>query len=395
MKVLYVTSLCLQNGRGPVFRFTHIMPFLARQVSLEIWALDQPDPDTLAQINQLRIPMQYCELVSDGWFLMNKMDVSVKIHDYAESNGFDLVILGWEYWDLATGLLDHKKNASYRFAVVIHSMPFLDALPNPGIFWEDYQKRENEDINPMIRSYLKARRHEIFHYVQQLDLISINETVTYYLNHYFPEKEVNTAHPGYALSLKEIGDISIENRIFDFCFMARLERSKGIFDLIEVLAIINTQMPKARIKIIGSFVYKKERELFYLLLKEKNLKGMVEVTGWLAGDEKYLALKQCKVFLYPSISGDTFSFCLLEAMACGLTPICYDTPFARLIYGESSVRKIELRDIKLMAQAATNATMEFKEETMRKMRNFLVEKYDSWDRVAQAELRAFQIIMEK
>lgn len=174
--------------------------------------------------------------------------------------------------------------------------------------------------------------------------------------------------------------------------MSKLEYSKGIFDLISIAEELKKSRPGERLLVIGDFLYEKEKKDFLSQIKQKELDKMIVLAGWLSGKEKYKALKKGKVFLYPSLTGDTFSFCLLEALACGMEAICYDTPFSRIIYNDAPVRRVEYQNYTMFAKIAIEELDSVSKLKSRHAIDFVRQKYSDWKKVADAEVLIYEKI---
>lgn len=103
----------------------------------------------------------------------------------------------------------------------------------------------------------------------------------------------------------------------ELVFAARLEKNKGIWNLIKAVEILRKQKSSANIKllIIGDGSLKKKLQRYIMA---KNLTQNVIFSGWLktSGDVAE-ALNSAKIFVNPSFN-EGGPRVLLEAMACGL-----------------------------------------------------------------------------
>ncbi len=393
MKVTIISNFDLESGRGPVFRLMNILSILNSDIELSVISLQDPDELSRSMFEKNNISYRVVHYNTDGWFVVDSDLVARKIQGMLFENDAELCVLGWEYWDIAVSLSDILKGGNCKFAIVFHSIPFVDALPFPSIYQQDLLERISHEKNDMIRRYLLKRSENVEKILSGWNIISINQTVSFYLDTYFPELRYFKAYPGYALNTKNILDARESEKEYDFVFMSKLENSKGIFDLIEVVAEIKKKRPDIRIRIIGDFLYDNEEKQIMKLIDSYGINQMISFSGWLSESAKYEELKKGKVFLYPSLTGDTFSFCLLEALTCGLNAVCYDTPFARIIYSGAPVRRVEYRNIELFAEIALKLLDETTEETVRRAVQFVENNYSDWEKVAKAEERVYEQIL--
>jgi glycosyltransferase involved in cell wall biosynthesis len=175
--------------------------------------------------------------------------------------------------------------------------------------------------------------------------------------------------------------------------MAKLERSKGIFELLRIFAAIRNVRPTARLLVIGTFERASEEVLFRRLCDELHLNDAVTTPGWVIGERKYQLLKSTSVFLYPSVSGDTFSISLLEALACGLPAVCFDVPFSRLVYTTPAIRRVPFGGRQAFADAALALLQRASEMGPEHAAMTFARRYSSWSSVAEAEWRAYNTIL--
>lgn len=96
-------------------------------------------------------------------------------------------------------------------------------------------------------------------------------------------------------------------------FLGRLEQGKGIYDLIEVMTRLKTQIPGVRLMCGGVGDIEKIRKE----VLDKGIEANVELLGWVTGSAKEKLLAEAAVYVLPSYS-EGLPMGLLEAMASGL-----------------------------------------------------------------------------
>lgn len=103
--------------------------------------------------------------------------------------------------------------------------------------------------------------------------------------------------------------VRIENVLL---FLGRFGRRKGIFDLLEALAVIRTRFPSVRLRCGGdgdiAGVERRAREL--------GVDDCVDVLGWVSGSEKSRVLAEAAVYVLPTYA-EGLPMGVLEAMAAG------------------------------------------------------------------------------
>lgn len=103
--------------------------------------------------------------------------------------------------------------------------------------------------------------------------------------------------------------------------IGRLSPEKGQKDLIDAFKIVNKELPKTKLFIVGDGPLRKELEDY---TKELKLTDKIIFTGFLGdkGKEKYIL--DSSIFILPSYT-ESFGLVLIEAMSYGLPCIAFDT----------------------------------------------------------------------
>lgn len=105
---------------------------------------------------------------------------------------------------------------------------------------------------------------------------------------------------------------------YDLVFASRLEKNKGIFDLIKAVKIAKEKKPDIKLLIIGQGAEKKNLELQTINYK---LQTNIVFSGWLeTARDVAMAMQSAKIFVNPSFN-EGGPRVVLEAMACGLPVI--------------------------------------------------------------------------
>lgn len=129
---------------------------------------------------------------------------------------------------------------------------------------------------------------------------------------------------------------------YEAIFLGRLNYTKGIFDLVKIWANVVKIKPQAKLALIGdgekTTVVKLKNEI-----RENNLENNIFFLGYLIKEEKFKALKEGSIFVFPS-GDESWGIAIMEALACGLPVVVYDLSFYEEIYG-NLLYKVELNDI--------------------------------------------------
>lgn len=390
MKIVIVCDVDVESGRGPVTRLASVLEGLSRRAEIVLVALGAPDSVCREAIARSGCRVHVVELAWAGWSLRNLRDVVQGIERIAESESADLVVLYREIWDLARTLSESCARLGVPFLLMPHSMPFLDAVARPSrSFLADFARHLARERRPHALRYMIKHVHE-YRLMRTLPRVAINETVEAYLDNYFPQPRTVRAVPGYAT--EPVG-ADAGDKLYDLAFMAKLSEPKGIFETLEVLRRVRRTRPGARMVVIGSFEDDRVEREFKKRVAEAGLGEAVDLADWLSGPEKYRILSTARVFCYPSISADTFSLCLLEALSCGLPAVCYDVPFVRAVYRTPAVRRVPLRDRDAMADEVVNLLSSGRDTALVRHARSFAGQYASWDAVAEAEFQAYRAFL--
>lgn len=395
MKVLLISDAEVESGRGPVTRLANVLPELSRRAEISLFVLGATDALCAGAIAASEVSTRSHEFAMRGWRIRELPALVAAIEDAVRRTEPDLVVLYREIWDLMYALPPVLRRLGVPFLVMPHSVPFLDAMPRPTrSFGWDLLRRVLTERRGHALSYLLTHVHQVG-LLRELPRVVINETVEGYLQGYFPSAPTVRAIPGYAIDLDVIDASAAPAKTYDVAFMAKLTTGKGIFDALAALRELRRSRPTARMLVIGSFESPRLARRFQALLDRYRLRDAVDLAGWLTGEEKYRALSSARVFCYPSKSADTFSLCLLEALACGLPAVCYDAPFVRAVYGSSpAVRAAEFGSATALATELDRLLdQQTLYQTQSTAREFAT-RYCSWGAVAEAEITAYGTFLD-
>jgi glycosyltransferase involved in cell wall biosynthesis len=396
MKVTVVMEAALESGRGPLFRRLGSLPELARRCRLSAVCLAEPDPDVGACLQASQVPYSVHPVRLDGWRITNLDTLVPRIVADVAVWGSDLVVLDWELWDLMRELSAALPRIGARFATVVHAVPFLNTPVHPSSdFMSDVARRLRHESDPAVSAYIRAHAAETLAVLRRLDVLVPNRCVADYLDCYFPGLPVHLMEPSYALDLATIYTVAADGPPLDFAFMARLVPEKGTNELLEVFAKISAQegFEDARLLVLGSFENETERHRFATSAAALGVLERLELAGWRLGADKYGSLKRAAVFLYPAPASDTFSICMLEALACGLPVVCWDVPFSRAIYATDAVVRCKPGAADAFARAAVQLAAAAGDGDVRAAARDFAGRYGSWAAVARAEAEVYQELL--
>ena len=113
-----------------------------------------------------------------------------------------------------------------------------------------------------------------------------------------------------------------EDSITRILFLSNLFPDKGMFDLLQIMKILQDKRTDARLHIVGEFMRNGYRKRFIKMIDRYGLNGSVYLKGPKFGDEKWKVYQDSDIFLFPTrFKQESFPLVVLEAMQFGLPVI--------------------------------------------------------------------------
>ena len=176
-------------------------------------------------------------------------------------------------------------------------------------------------------------------------------------------------------------------------YLGRLHPKKCPADLIKALPKVAQAVPNAKLVFAGEG---EERDNLEKLVLNLNISDKVIFTGFVSEDEKWDLLKNCDVFVLPSIiEGHPIS--LIEAMACGKPVLTTDSgPFPEIVKNGKTGILVPLHSPDRLAEEIINLAMdnEKRKAMGRKARKDVEERFDI-NRVADAYSKIFALTKKR
>jgi len=169
---------------------------------------------------------------------------------------------------------------------------------------------------------------------------------------------------------------------FTGSFLARLNPSKGIFDLPKIWKIVVDKIPSAKLKIIGGGSDEMKKKLLDLAT-ESGVKDNIELCGFLPNEKAFQIIADSNVFLFPSHE-EGFGMAIAEAMACATPVVAWNLP----VYGEvfpDVLITAEENDIEGFAQAVIKLLNDDKSAAELAVKSKKFVNIYGWDLIAKAE----------
>ena len=171
-------------------------------------------------------------------------------------------------------------------------------------------------------------------------------------------------------------------KVWDFCYIGRLDKTKGVETLLEAWKIANIEGLKMKLVLVGGGgLYK----LINALIRSGNIRHVCLV-GPLYGRRKYRVLRQSR-FLVNLSESETFSTVILEALALGVPVIARNLPILKAIYGDMLIYVDDISPEGL-AKYLMEKIREYESiaEKVSSSSSLLARRY-SWEKIASYELK--------
>lgn len=173
-----------------------------------------------------------------------------------------------------------------------------------------------------------------------------------------------------------------KGKIYYACFLARLHKSKGIYDLIEAWKHVCKCDNNAKLAIAGGGPLEIVNEIKNKI-KALNLERNVFYLGFLSEEDKYKLLRASKLFVLPSYE-EGIPITFYEAMYCDLPIVTYYLP--SYVDIQDYLVKVPLGDVKELAEVLVMVLQD--EELRHKLggKGKKLAEEHTWDKVAECIL---------
>lgn len=218
-------------------------------------------------------------------------------------------------------------------------------------------------------------------FLKRADIIFVShpELISYLLPRGFEREKLIVTGLGLEKELIEKAEWD-ERYESDALFIGRLNETKGIYDMLEVLNIVKKKYPGFLLNIMGDGD-EATKAAFRKKIDEMDLAQNVRFLGYVIGQKKFDIIKSSRCFLFLSVS-ESFGLSLLEAVSCGLPAFAYELLPYRRIYKNQEVIISKKGDYK---RVADNVIRLFeKGDFSNSSGKSLADKYD-WERIWNIE----------
>ncbi len=175
---------------------------------------------------------------------------------------------------------------------------------------------------------------------------------------------------------------SVKMKTREAVFMKRLQRVKGVFDLIDIWAKVVAKKPNAKLVVIGEGIDGKEAERRSQKLGlSKNIEFLGAIYDF---EEKFRRIAEARLFLLPTHE-ENWAIVVGEAMAAGTPVLSYDLPELRSVWRAAAIF-IKKHDLEAFAKKIVELLDNPEAQRAWRVKGLdYVSRYD-WRKIAEKEL---------
>lgn len=148
------------------------------------------------------------------------------------------------------------------------------------------------------------------------------------------------------VDLVESANLQLEG--FDAVFLARLNYSKGIFELPVIWKRVTERLGDKKLALIGAGSEEIVKELRDTI-DRMGLSNSISMLGYLEAEQAYSIMKNSEIFLFTSHE-EGWGMAIAEAMVCKLPVVAYDLPIFKHLFPQGIIT-CELKNTDMMADA--------------------------------------------
>ncbi len=386
MRLLILTSSPISANRSPQARLKCELEFMMDLNEITIVCLGQKADDKHTQDRYSKIEFLHCPAEYDGWSVTNADSITNFVLGQVKAKSPDLVVLDTEIWDLVREISDELDGVA-SFVTVFHAMPFLASPIKPsGDFVKDITEYTNSGIEEYRKHYILEHYEECEEVLKNVGVIASNKTVEYYFHKYFGNLKVWT-QPQFLIAPPNPPSFN-PNPEYDFAYMARMEKGKGVEYLAEILKRASSILGrKVKLVLAGKTEDEHSKRALRNLLEigANNSFAEIKFLGWADDKTKRSMLSSSSVFLYPS-HYDTYATVLNEAISSGLPCIVWELPYTKLNYEDApAVTRVPIFDLEAFARSATDA-LSHRKSLFENVLHF-IDQFDTPETMAKLDTR--------
>jgi len=192
------------------------------------------------------------------------------------------------------------------------------------------------------------------------------------------------------INLNKIKTITNQPKKYDYSFVGRISKEKGIYDLLEAFKKILKQKPEKTLIIIGDGP---ELENLKKTIKKQNLEKKVYLKGPCSDHELYKLLKSSKIFVFPSYF-EGWGLAVGEALGCGLPTICYEIPVLKEVFSKCpSIFFVPVGNKEKLAETMIKIVEEKNYNQLTKKAVEYIQQF-TWEKAANLDFKAITEIIK-
>lgn len=288
MRLMFLTFSPLSSNAGHLARLKGELPNLEQLCEVIIICLNKYPDDNDTKNKYKKTTFLHYPLIFSGWNVSNLDKVTEDVSKLINKVSPDLVILQMEVWDLMREL-GKSLNGKVKFATVLHAMPFLTSPINPTTnFKNDITKYVSSGIENYRKRYILGHYLETYEVFKNIFIIANNKTVAFYLKNYFNDLSILILPS--SIVIKKLDNYKISKDIkYDFAYMARIEKGKGLEYLTNILERISLILSRpVKIVILGRADDSSSKIILEKILFEskKSSHFKIDYMGWVNNETK-------------------------------------------------------------------------------------------------------------
>ncbi len=132
-------------------------------------------------------------------------------------------------------------------------------------------------------------------------------------------------------------------------YVGRLNRTKGVYDLIRILIHLDKLGVDYVCYLVGGVAPYEERKI-HKIAKENNIDSRIKIMGYVSEAEKIKLIASSKVFAFPSME-EGYGIVVQEALKLHTAVVCYDLPVLKLLFHSCKlISYVPFGDVEMFAK---------------------------------------------
>ena len=228
-------------------------------------------------------------------------------------------------------------------------------------------------------------------YLEQLhQAIAVSDPARDFVTRYFPDFPMHVIPNGVDLGFYQPGHAPIRHLrddLVNILFVGRLEKRKGLGDLLRAYRAMSARVPQTRLIIVGDGPLRNRVESY---VSRHHLPNVI-LAGFVPESVKPRYYNSADIFCAPATGAESFGIVLLEALASGLPVVATEVPGYMSVL-EPGRDSITVQPSNWRELAASLVILARDRELRRRMGDYALHKARrySWDRVAAEVVEVYK-----